>query len=688
MRISLKTRIFLLVSILLLVSMLALSCFLMDGLGNRLHEEFKARGTIIVNYFAQNSVMGIIIEDEYGLIETAETLFDIEDIVYTNIYDAEGTRIVSKASLPVDPGVFNEVSSQTGGIEINKVMAGPENNLPVMDFKAPAVDETGKYIGCVQVGISLESIGAEMEQMATRTMAMLAIFIAIGFIASFMVANSIANPIKALSEVFSIIAGGDLDHKIDTSRKDELGSLSANFAAMRDSIRQKLQLLQAEAVVRRKAERELEKHRDKLEELVKERTAELAHSNAELQKAKEEAEAANTSKSDFLANMSHEIRTPMNAIVGFGEMLAEEANLPAEQKKYVDTICMASQNLLTIINDILDFSKIEAGKLKTEIIECSMSEMIENLDLLLRPSAQKKGLAFEILQCDNLPEIIRTDPVRVRQCLINLVNNAIKFTEEGHVYINILSIENEDPDQHFIRFDVEDTGIGIEPDKLDHIFEAFTQADSTTTRRFGGTGLGLAITQQLAELLGGAVTVQSQFGKGSVFSLTIPANVNIYEQPTLNKYETALLINRDGEVNRNLSFDADVLVAEDAPANQMLIKALLEKMGMRVTIEENGQKALEAVRNRTYDLVFMDMQMPVMSGYEATRKIRSFDTEIPVIALTASAMIGDSEKCLNAGCDDYLPKPIDRKRLIQMLCKYIPEEKQIQRPGDLIQSSS
>ncbi len=384
----------------------------------------------------------------------------------------------------------------------------------------------------------------------------------------------------------------------------------------------------------------------------------------------EQATTASKAKSAFLANMSHEIRTPMNAIIGFSDMLAGE-NLSPRQMEYVDTIKNSGAHLLSLINDILDFSKIEAGKLDVEKVEYPLEKILTSSDSLLRPAALRKGLDFQILHRTQLPARICTDPVRVNQCLTNLVNNAIKFTAKGYVHV-IVSLEtvNNIP---YIRFDVEDSGIGIPADKREVIFQSFTQADISTTRQYGGTGLGLSITKRLAEILGGWLAVESEPGKGSVFSLFIPVGLDVTLQPLLGE-KTMEEYSRCTPLRQETSLYGQILVAEDNRSNQKLIEAVLHKMGLTVTLVENGQKAIEAVAAQKFDLIFMDMQMPVMNGYDAARSLRGSGKTLPIIALTAHAMMQDKEKCLACGCNEYLTKPVDRQQVQEVLSRYLPAQ--------------
>ncbi|MCA9284167.1 MAG: PAS domain S-box protein [Phycisphaerales bacterium] len=382
-----------------------------------------------------------------------------------------------------------------------------------------------------------------------------------------------------------------------------------------------------------------------------------------------EAEAANASKSEFLANMSHEIRTPMTAILGFADLLAEDdAEVPSRGRRLeaIDTIRRNGEHLLGIINDILDLSKIEAGKMTVERLRCATLQLVEEAVRLVRVRAEGKGLWLRIDPVFPLPETIETDSVRVRQVLVNLLSNAIKFTERGGVRIRV---SFEDTRRPLLRFEVVDTGIGMSDDEMLRLFRPFTQADASTTRCFGGTGLGLTISARLVQMLGGGIEVASAPGMGSTFSATVATGPLLGvrmldaegDAPALPALPPA---NTDRE-----RLDARILLAEDGPDNQRLISFHLRRAGAEVEVVANGRLALAAIRagaqsQRPFDLVVMDMQMPELDGYEATRRLHAEGVRIPVLALTAHAMSGDRERCLAVGCDGYLAKPVDRATLL------------------------
>jgi len=377
-------------------------------------------------------------------------------------------------------------------------------------------------------------------------------------------------------------------------------------------------------------------------------------------------EAANRAKSEFLANMSHEIRTPLTAILGFCELLRNGSAQcdEAERKEYLDVIYGSANHLLELINDVLDLSKIEAGRMEIDRIACSPYEVVSGVLSLMRIRAQEKGLWLTCEWPGGVPEMIRTDPMRLRQLLVNLVGNAVKFTHRGGVRLVCRLLRSGTKPQ--IAFDVVDTGIGIAPEKLEAIFDAFVQADTSVTREFGGTGLGLCISRRIARALGGEIAVQSRIGEGSTFTVTIGTGplegVSILERPQSDA--TLQAPRRDPSEPLPA---ARVLLVEDGSTNRKLISLVLNRAGLEVTTAENGQVGVELARAGSFDVILMDMQMPVKDGYTATAELRELGLVTPIIALTAHAMSSDEQKCLRAGCSAYLSKPVKPEQLLRTI---------------------
>tara|TARA_R110002049_G_scaffold46487_1_gene135084 strand:+ start:1381 stop:4467 length:3087 start_codon:yes stop_codon:yes gene_type:complete len=399
----------------------------------------------------------------------------------------------------------------------------------------------------------------------------------------------------------------------------------------------------------------------------------LEENKAELAKARDAAEQASESKSAFLANMSHEIRTPLNAVLGFTDVLRR--GLVTDSNEAVDHLNMihrSGAHLLELINDILDLSKIEAGRMQVETIETHIDEIVLDVIDVLDVRAKESDLRLVHDFKTPIPRIIQSDPTRLRQVITNLVGNAIKFTSEGEVKVAASLIETHNGVS--VKLDVIDSGIGMTPEQQSKIFEAFSQADETTTRKFGGTGLGLSISRRLAEAMGGELSVASEPNVGSTFSVTIP----------ISETEASNLITPE-EVRENAERRADaaaksdltrlpakhILVVDDGDANRQLIDLVLTRAGAKVTTVENGLEAIKALSEQDYSLVFMDMQMPVMDGYTATSKLRECGVKTPIVALTGNAMKGDRDKCMAAGCDDFLSKPVNLDALLERTAHYI-----------------
>jgi signal transduction histidine kinase/ActR/RegA family two-component response regulator len=402
-------------------------------------------------------------------------------------------------------------------------------------------------------------------------------------------------------------------------------------------------------------------------------TAKIAERTAALQQAQHGVEAATRAKSSFLANMSHEIRTPMTAILGYADLLLDPSQSSSERSQCVQTIRRNSEHLLGVINDILDLSKIDDGRISVERSGVDILRTIEELRSTMQVKAQDKGISLRTEVCMPFPAAISTDPLRLQQILTNLVGNAIKFTDAGGVCVRVSLVQDDERSQ--ARFEVIDTGIGMTAEQMGRLYQPFTQVDSSSTRAFGGTGLGLTISKRLAKLMGGDIEVSSTVGIGTTFTLTVDAGDLRYVAMLSDSGGHAQAARRQAAVAPGQLEGLRILLAEDGPDNQRLFSHHLQRAGAELVVVDNGrdasERALDAVaKGRPFDVILMDMQMPELDGYGATSLLRSRGYQGPIIALTAHALLSDKDKCMTAGCTDYVTKPVDRDTLIRTCARW------------------
>ncbi|KAA0981916.1 response regulator [Pseudomonas sp. ANT_J12] len=612
----------------LLLTLLLISFFTFVRIQD-LRQELNHTGQLIANQLAPATEYGVISGNNDVLESLLKATLATPNVRFLEVQDSANRILVYVEQPSESHNRSQQVEVFQAPVRLQRIAL---NNDFFQNTKTSVSAPSEDYLGRVIVGLSNDAFSQRQQEILFKA-GILALFaLLFTFLLARRLAGSLSQPIRDIGNAVKAIQKGDYSTPLPIVDDTELGALS--------------------------------QHINNLAEGLEKASREQQQAMSQLIQTREEAEKANNAKSDFLAMMSHELRTPMNGVLGMLQLL-ETTDMTEEQVEYAALASESTEHLLKVINDILDFSRIERSELELEHIPFNLADLIGSCAQSFQHSAVQRKLDLELLIPDDMRALqVQGDPTRIRQILVNLIGNALKFTEQGRVTIEP-QWQSLDHELLWFTCTVRDSGIGISPESLELMFNAFQQADSSISRRYGGTGLGLPIARTLAERMGGTLRAQSEEGRGSVFTLEIP--LALYKQALPELPAPRVPTGNGNGEGRN------VLLVEDNPVNQTVIEAMLRSLGFTVSVATDGAQAVRSAESLIFEAILMDCRLPIIDGYEATRQIRQLPgcLDLPIIALTANALQGDREACLAAGMNDYLAKPFKRTDLQQILQRWV-----------------